>query len=90
MAFNKIKYTMGLVYFYAKNRKLIQQEINATLLMYNVSEAVINIRLYLRNKLKEKELVSRIKKFLVPQRPERSFKRAIKPKSCKSLNYRTS
>ena len=58
--------------------------------MYNVSEAVINIRLYLRNKLKEKELVSRIKKFLVPQRPERSFKRAIKPKSCKFLNYRTS
>lgn len=111
-AFNKVKYTMGLVYFHAKNRKLIQQEINATFLMYNVSEVIINnidikqnrkyyykanfsnavtnIRLYLRNKLNEKVLISRIKKFLVPQRPERSFKRAIKSKSCKPLNYRTS
>lgn len=111
-AFNKVKYTMGLVYFHAKKRKLIQQEINATFLMYNVSEiiinnieikqnrkyrykanfanAVTNIRLYLRNLLKEKNLISRIKKFLVPQRPERSYERAIKPKSCQSLNYRTS
>ena len=111
-AFNKVKYTMGLVYFHAKKRKLIQQEINATFLMYNVSEiiinnieikqnrkyrykanfanAVTNIRLYLRNLLKEKNLISRIKKFLVPQRPERSYERAIKPKSCQPLNYRTS
>ena len=111
-AFNKVKYTMGLVYFHAKKRKLIQQEINATFLMYNVSEIIINnieikqnrkyrykanfanavknIRLYLRNLLKEKNLISRIKKFLVPQRPERSYERAIKPKSCQPLNYRTS
>lgn len=111
-AFNKVKYTMGLVYFHAKKRNLIQQEINATFLMYNVSEvmvrnidirqnrkyyykanfssAVTNIRLYLRNRLSEMSLVARIKKFLVPVRPERSFERAIKPQSCKSLNYRTS
>ena len=42
----------------------------------NFSNAVTNIRLYLRNKLKE-ELVSRIKKFLILQQPERAFKRAI-------------
>ena len=40
-AFNKLKYTIGLVYFHARKRKLIQQEINAAFLMYNVSEVVI-------------------------------------------------
>ena len=90
----------------------IQQEINATFLMYNVSEiiinniemkqncryrykanfanAVTNIRLYLRDLLEEDVLVSRIKKFLVPERPERSYKRSIKPKSVKPFNNRTS
>ena len=41
--------------------------------MYNVSEAVINIRLYLRNKLKEKELVSRIKKISGPAAVDQHF-----------------
>ena len=115
-AFNKLKYTIGLVYFHARKRKLIQQEINAAFLMYNVSEVVIrnidlkknkkpeleydykpnfssavtNIRLYLRKQINMKELILRIKKFLVAQRPERSFERNMKSQSCKSLNYRTS
>lgn len=111
-AFNKVKNTLGMVYFHAVNRKLIQQEINATFLMYNVSEiivnnieikqnrqysykanfanAVTNIRLYLRNLMNEKRLVSRIKKFLVPIRPERSYERPIKSKSVKPFNHRTS
>ena len=115
-AFNKLKYTIGLVYFHARKRKLIQQEINAAFLMYNVSEiiirnidlkknkkleleydykpnfssAVTNIRLYLRKKINMKELILRIKKFLVAERPERSFERNIKGQSCKPLNYRTS
>ena len=111
-AFNKVKNTLGMVYFHAVNRKLIQQEINATFLMYNVSEiivnnieikqnrkysykanfanAVTNIRLYLRNLMNEKRLVSRIKKFLVPIRPERSYERPIKSKSDKPFNHRTS
>lgn len=110
-ASDKVKNTLGMVYFHAVNRKLIQQEINATFLMYNVSEiivnnieikqnrkhdykanfanAVTNIRLYLKNLLDEKVLVSRIKKFLVPIRPERSNKRPKKPKSVKSFNNRT-
>ena len=104
------------VYFHARKRKLIQQEINAAFLMYNVSEVIIrnidlkknkkpkleydykpnfssavtNIRLYLRKKISMKELIHRIKKFLVGQRPERSFERNIKGQSCKPLNYRTS
>lgn len=111
-AFNKVKNTLGMIYFHARKRQLIQQEINATFLMYNVSEiiinniemkqncryrykanfanAVTNIRLYLRDLLEEDVLVSRIKKFLVPERPERSYKRSIKPKSVKPFNNRTS
>lgn len=110
-AFNKVKNTLGMIYFHAKNRQLIKQEINATFLMYNVSEiiinnieikqnrkyhyktnfanAVTNIRLFLRNLLKEKNLISRIKKFLVPERPERSYERPIKTKSAKPFNNRT-
>lgn len=41
-AFNKVKNTLGMIYFYAINRQLIQQEINATFLMYNISEIIIN------------------------------------------------
>ena len=113
-AFNKLKYTIGLIYFHARKRKLIQQEINAAFLMYNVSEVIIrnisvkknkkleydykinfssavtNIRLYLKKKISVKELILRIKKFLVPRRPERSFERNMKSQSCKPLNYRTS
>ena len=46
--------------------------------------------LTLRKKINMKELILRIKKFLVAQRPERSFERNIKGQSCKPLNYRTS
>ena len=56
----------------------------------NFSSAVTNIRLYLRKKINMKELILRIKKFLVPERPERSYKRSIKPKSVKPFNNRTS
>ena len=56
----------------------------------NFSSAVTNIRLYLRKKINMKELILRIKKFLVPRRPERSFELNIKAQSCKPLNYRTS
>ena len=52
-AFNKLKYTIGLVYFHARKRKLIQQEINAAFLMYNVSEVIIkNINMKKNKKLK--------------------------------------
>lgn len=56
----------------------------------NFTNAVTNIRLYLRNLLNEKNLVSSIKKFLIPERPERSYKRSMKSKSVKLFNHRTS
>ena len=56
----------------------------------NFSSADTKIRLNLRKKINMKELILRIKKFLVPRRPERSFERNIKGQSCKPLNYRTS
>ncbi len=111
---NKVKNTLGMIYFHAINRVLIQQDINTTFLMYNVSEvminnieinqkqnrryrykanfanAVTNIRLYLRNLLNEKRLVSSIKKYLIPERPERSYERSMKSKSVKLFNHRTS
>ena len=113
-AFNKVKNTLGMIFFHAINRVLIQQDINTTFLMYNVSEvminnieinqkqnrryrykanfanAVTNIRLYLRNLLNEKNLISSIKKFLIPERPERSYERSLKSKSVKLFNHRTS
>ena len=88
-AFNKVKNTLGIIYFHAINRQLIQQEINTTFLMYNVSKiiisnieikqnrqyrykanstnAVTNIRLHLRNLLKDENLIIRIKKFWFPK-----------------------
>ena len=56
----------------------------------NFTNAVTNIRLYLRNLLNEKNLVSSIKKFLIPERPERSYERSMKSKSVKLFNHRTS
>ena len=56
----------------------------------NFANAVTNIRLYLRNLLNEKNLISSIKKFLIPERPERSYERSMKSKSVKLFNHRTS
>lgn len=53
----------------------------------NFSSAVINIRLYLRNKLKEKELISKIKNFW--SHSDQKNHQIYYNKSCKSLNYRT-
>lgn len=110
--FNKVKNTMGMVYFHAKKRKSIKQEISATFLMYNVCEivtnnikikkqcrhdyktnfasTVTNVKLFLRNQLREKALISRIKTILIPIRPNRAYKRRVRPKSLKPLNVRTS
>lgn len=54
----------------------------------NFAVAVTNIRNYLKNMIDSKEIIVRIKKFLVPIRPERSFKRSMKAQSAKSLNHR--
>lgn len=54
----------------------------------NFAVAVTNVRNYLKNMIDSKEIVARVKKFLVPIRPERSFKRSMKAQSAKSLNHR--
>lgn len=54
----------------------------------NFAVAVTNIRNFIKKLIDENELILRIKKFLVPIRPERKFKRNMKPQSTKSLNHR--
>ncbi len=55
IAFNKVKNTLGMIYFHAISRQLIQQEINATLLMYNVCEMIMrNIEIKNNRKYKYK------------------------------------
>lgn len=110
-SFRKLKYTIGLTGFHSKKRNLIEQEIYARLILYNLSEiiannvairkkgkkhnlnfnftlAVTNIRLFLRNKISEDVLIERIKKYLVPIRPDRSYARNVKPQSAMSFNNR--
>lgn len=55
----------------------------------NSTNAVTNIRLHLRNLLKDENLIIRIKKILVPEKPERYYKRSIKSKSVEPFNNRT-
>ncbi len=54
----------------------------------NFTAAVTNIRNFLNGKIDGKELLERIKRVLVPIKPERSYPRMILPQSAKSLNNR--
>lgn len=54
----------------------------------NYTLAVTNIRLYLNGRITESEVVRRIKKYLVPIRPDRSYPRNVKAQSNKSFNNR--
>ena len=56
----------------------------------NFSAALTNIRQYLKGKIDGNVLICKIKRFLVPVRPERSFKRNMRPRSTKSLNHKAS
>ncbi len=56
----------------------------------NFSTAVTNIKLWLRKMIDTKELIKRIKKYLAPVRPDRKFKRDMKPKSAVSFNTKAS
>ena len=47
----------------------------------NYSTALTNIRKWLKKNISTKELIKRIKKYLVPIRPDRKYKRNMKPKS---------
>lgn len=56
----------------------------------NYAAALTNIRRYLRKEIDLDNLIARIKKFLVPVRPERKYSRDMKPKSVIPLNYKVS
>lgn len=47
----------------------------------NYSTALTNIRKWLKKNISTKELIKRLKKYLVPIRPDRKYKRNMKPKS---------
>lgn len=51
--------------------------------------AVTNIRRYMKGEINEQELILRIKKFLIPIRPGRSFSRNVRPQSSKTPSYYT-
>lgn len=114
-SFRSLKYNVGMIYFHAKKRDFLKQEIYASILLYNVSNMMIrnikiqeekgkrkyevkinyssaltNIRLFLKKLLTVQILIERIKKFLVPIRPERSYERKVKPQSAKPLINRVS
>lgn len=56
----------------------------------NYSVALTNIRLFLKNLLPAQVLIERIKKILVPIRPERCYERKVKAQSAKPLINRVS
>ena len=51
--------------------------------------AVTSIRRYMNGEIAEYELVLRIKKFLIPIRPGRSYSRNVRPQSAKTPSYYT-
>ena len=55
----------------------------------NFKLAVTNIRRYMNDEIDENELILRIKKFLIPIRPGRSFVRNIRSQSAKLFTYRS-
>ena len=55
----------------------------------NFKLAVTNIRRYMNDDIDEYELTLRIKKFLIPIRPGRSYSRNVRPQSAKTPSYYT-
>lgn len=55
----------------------------------NFKLAVTNIRRYMNDEIDEYELILRIKKFLIPIRPGRSYSRNVRPQSAKTPSYYT-
>ena len=51
--------------------------------------AVTNVRRYMKGDIDDHELILRIKKFLIPIRPGRSFSRNVRPQSAKTPSYYT-
>ena len=56
----------------------------------NFATAVTNARLFFKRLIDQREIIKRIKNFLIPIRPGRKFKRNIKGQSAKLFLYRAS
>lgn len=56
----------------------------------NFSTAVTNLREYLAKRISIETLIERIKKYLAPIRPDRKYKRKMKPQSVIPLTYKAS
>jgi hypothetical protein len=54
----------------------------------NFVTAITNARLFIKGVITAGQMKERIKKFLIPVRSGRSFKRSIRPQSAKPLNYK--
>ena len=59
---------------HAQNKKKEAHEVKA-----NFALAITNIRLFLKGRISESGLIDRIKKYVIPIRPGRSFPRKMKP-----------
>lgn len=70
---------------YEKNKKRVAHKTKA-----NFAVAITNVHLFLKGTISEKGLINRIKKFVIPIRPGRSFTRKIRPQSLAPLNTRVS
>lgn len=70
------------------NNVSIRKKGKKHIMNFNFTLAVTNIRLFLRNKISADILTERIKKYLVPIRPDRSSARNVKPQSAMSFNNR--
>ena len=55
----------------------------------NFKLAVTNIRRFMNDEINADELILRIKKFLIPIRPGRSYSRNVRPQSAKTPSYYT-
>jgi hypothetical protein len=54
----------------------------------NFVTAITNARLFIKGVISAGQMKERIKKFLIPVRSGRSFKRSLRPQSAKPLNYK--
>lgn len=72
----------------ANNIEIEQKERWKYLYKINFSALITNVRLFLKHLISSVELVLRIKKNLVPVRPDRKYKRDMKAQSAKSLNHK--
>ena len=116
-SFCQLKYSVPMIYFHSKSRRLIQQEIAASILLFNLTKlldsavdvkeaadskqgkyeyminftvSVTNIRKWIQGLITDEELIKRLKKYLVPKRPDRSYKRDVKPQAYKHTAHRVS